>query len=247
MDQFKKYLRENREELDIETAPPAPVWQQAKIVTSGSKFGVLKLLAAASVAAVITSALFMWLQKPSGDIGVEPQVALSDTNKNSHTRDSITRGLASVSEAEKPVTGEQVIANKTEIKTESPKKPEIVSTKTSQKAKPKGSALRSLETNYATIISYQLKRIERTPIYAEGPDYFHVFKKQWYDLEKDEEKIRHDVQSYGLTDFVVDQFIQLYQNKIALLKQLQTEIDKMNLRARNYPELRNQTPTYLKM
>jgi hypothetical protein len=93
----------------------------------------------------------------------------------------------------------------------------------------------------------QLKKLEATPIHVESPGYFHAFKKEWYDMEKDEKKIKDDIRLYGLNDRALEQFIQLYQQKLLMLKQLQEEINKMNNRAQQYPEMQRKSPSYLKM
>ena len=244
MDQFRKYLRDHRSELDVEVPPPAPAWsaKTGKHAVTGS---ITKWLVAASVL-VIASSIFYWMpNKAKKNNTTSTSLIKNDsvpgpTNQNSSTSETVRIDNQPVD------SGSRQQATK---KTESPK---IVVAKRSAssskgKTQSQSSPLESLESNYAGIINYQLKRVERTPIYAESADYFHVFKKQWYDLEKDEEKIKADIQMFGLNDIVVDQFIRLYQNKIELLKQLQSQIDKMNLRARNHPGFHDQAPTYLKM
>ena len=56
-----------------------------------------------------------------------------------------------------------------------------------------------------------------------------------------------EIGAYGVNDMVLEQFIQLYQQKLLLLKQLQDEINKMNNRAHRYPEIQRKSPSYLKM
>ncbi|WP_315818718.1 hypothetical protein [Paraflavitalea speifideaquila] len=109
------------------------------------------------------------------------------------------------------------------------------------------SPLKAIEDNYTTIINYQVKKLENTPIYTESPGYFHVFKKQWLDLEGEEKKVKQDVRLYGLNDNVVDKLIQLYQQKLWLLKELQSEINKMNTRAKHYPDIQRTNPAFLKL
>ena len=99
----------------------------------------------------------------------------------------------------------------------------------------------ALQENYATIINMQLKKLEATPIHVESPGYFHAFKKEWYDMEKDEKKIKDDIRLYGLNDRALHQPIGFGQ----LLRQ--EEINKMNNRAQQYPEMQSKSPSYLKM
>ncbi len=57
----------------------------------------------------------------------------------------------------------------------------------------------------------------------------------WNTMKK---KVKQDVRQYGMNDNIVNQLIQLYQQKLWLLKELQTEINKMNVRAQQHPDLR---------
>jgi hypothetical protein len=245
MDQFKKYLREHRDELDVEIPLPSQMWQQ-KPVKKSIRTSAIRWMAAASVA-IFVSCILYWSLDRSGDHGASDEIVKRDTHLIQQQSDSVRNDLSEVAENSDEKTEQDTTIQGSESKRKIAKKQTYETPKGSRKTRLKSSPLQSLETNYATIIDYQLERLEQTPIYAESADYFHVFKKQWYDLESDEEKIKRDMQSYGLNDIMVAQFIQLYQNKIGLLKQLQTEIDKMNLRARRHPGFVNQTPTYLKM
>ena len=245
MDQFKKYLRDHRSDLDVEV-PPAGLWEK-KPVNRTVKLNPRKWMAAASIFLIISS-IFYWMSgELHSDKTVQHKPAWIDSTAKRARIDSLNN--------EKHIAEDYpVSSNSAEPKNEiitSQKNVIVKRRESSSKFKDKNavqtSPLQTLENNYASIIAYQLKRVERTPIYAESADYFHVFKKQWYDLERDEEKIKRDISLVGLNDIIVDQFIQLYQNKIELLKQLQSQIDKMNLRARHHPELHKQIPTYLKM
>jgi hypothetical protein len=242
MDQFKKYLRDHRGELDVEIAPPAPLWSR-KPVKHSETMSVTRWMVAASIL-LIVSLIFYWMPRhPNNNETSYNKPVKNDSVSMQTKHDSLRSDVAKASNS-------SIDLDSGEATLEEPKSEKSVVAKRSApkgKSKSQRSPLQSLETNYAAIIDYQLKRVERTPIYAESADYFHVFKKQWYDLEKDEEKIKDDIQVLGLNDIVVDQFIRLYQNKIELLKQLQSQIDKMNLRARNHPGFHNQTPTFLKM
>jgi hypothetical protein len=247
MDELKKYIREHRDELDVEMPPPSHIWQNKTATKQPLTTIVIKWLAAASVILILSTAIYWGMSTSRHKSWPQAEVIKKDSNKilQRHA-DSLND---SVPQQVKNIAGKN--SNDLASREEEQKKGLAirprVSVQTRSKNKLTHSASKSLEANYASIISYQLKRLERTPIYIESADYFHVFKKQWYDMEKDEEKIKEDLDTYGLSDMLVDQFIQLYQQKIGLLKQLQTEIDKMNIRARNNPEFRKQTPTYLKM
>lgn len=49
-------------------------------------------------------------------------------------------------------------------------------------------------------------------------------------MEKDESDIKKQIIAHGLTDELLEQLINIYQQKLNVLKQLQTEINKTNSR-----------------
>jgi hypothetical protein len=244
MDQFKKYLREHRSQLDVETPPPFEFIGAEHTDAPSSPIRVMPWIAAASIVIIVSTLGYLLLTAP--DQKTNPVIVNTDSTVLKQAIDSIQAAVPSITTISDKTAPERPASKHMDGKKD-PSNQTTVSRRPLKKSKIETSPLQSLETNYAAVINYQLKRLERTPIYGESADYFHVFKKQWYDLEKDEEKIRQQLSLDGISDVVVDQFIQLYQNKIALLKQLQTEIEKMNLRARNHPDFSDQSPTYLKM
>lgn len=252
MDEFKKYLFDHRDELDTEKPPRPQVWKHIQRETQVVKKPAIPLMAkwaAAAAVLIIASVLVYQLQRPAKPDTTTPLVA--DINKaNNHpelTRqgDSST-GTASTQANEEAITDlSDDKAIKEDITAQAPRRMDKKDNPV-KNAKPI-SPLQAVEDNYATIINYQLKKLEKTPIYTESPGYFHVFKKQWLDLERDEKKVKQDVRLYGLNDNVVNQLIQLYQQKLWLLKELQSEITKMNSRAKQYPDIQRINPAYLKL
>ncbi|WP_276479713.1 hypothetical protein [Paraflavitalea pollutisoli] len=253
MDEFRKYLYDHRDELDLEKPPRPQVWMHIKRETQEPPRKVIPLVLkwTAAAAAVVLVSLFtyQWFT-PAGP--ATPKPALAEATEQPATSPELTGqvdssvGTASNQEIDVPVVespGETRSAPKpterTNRKAAAPKEQPATSKATSP--------LKLIEDNYATIISYQLEKLEKTPIYIESAGYFHVFKKQWLDLERDEKKVKQDVRLYGLNDNLVNQLIQLYQQKLWLLKELQTEINKMNVRAKQYPDIQRPTPAYLKL
>lgn len=253
MDEFRKYLHDHRDELDLEKPPRPQVWMHIQRETQEVPRKVIPLMLkwTAAAAAVILVALvaYQWLSPVQP---VEGEPAIAETNQQPATSpepngqvDSST-GMPSSPEMEVPIVespgdtqGTQKTTERPNRKTTAPKEQPVPNKATSP--------LKLIEDNYATIISYQLEKLEKTPIYIESAGYFHVFKKQWLDLERDEKKVKQDVRLYGLNDNLVNQLIQLYQQKLWLLKELQTEINKMNVRAKQHPDIQRLTPAYLKL
>jgi hypothetical protein len=57
-------------------------------------------------------------------------------------------------------------------------------------------------------------------------------------MDRDEQQVRKDIRTYGLTNEFLEQLINVYQQKLNLLKSLQAEINKMNNKIRG-----NQSPS----
>lgn len=253
MDEFKKYLFENRDELDTEKPPRPQVWMKVRRQTQTVKPPVIhmawKWSAAAAILIIAGISIYRYQQpatpgNPSAltEASTKPTV----TTPGQQGQADSTTGTASGSMNE---TEPQVLPGN---KTNEAALAALASPKNSRKEKKTATAqpaspVQSIEDNYATIINYQLKKLENTPIYTESAGYFHVFKKQWLDLEREEKKAKQDIKLLGLHDQVVNKLIRLYQQKMWLLKELQSEINKMNVRAKQYPDLMRSNPAYLKL
>jgi hypothetical protein len=90
--------------------------------------------------------------------------------------------------------------------------------------------LNDLESSFTQVINLQRARVESTPMYAETPEYFSDFKIQLKQMEKDEKQIKQDIGRRGISNDLLDQLINLYQQKLNILKQLQLEMNKTNNR-----------------
>jgi hypothetical protein len=93
-------------------------------------------------------------------------------------------------------------------------------------------AIEAIDRSYSTLIDYQLKKLRATPLYAENGSYFSFYLHQFKEMDQDEQQVRNDINAYGLTGEFLDQLINVYQQKLNLLKNLQTEINKMNNKVR---------------
>jgi hypothetical protein len=92
------------------------------------------------------------------------------------------------------------------------------------------SKLSSMEASFTQVINLQKARISTTPLYAESPIYFSEFNIQLQQMEKDEAQIKTYIKKNGMSDELLDQLINVYQQKLNMLKQLQTEMQKLNSR-----------------
>jgi hypothetical protein len=102
----------------------------------------------------------------------------------------------------------------------------------------------SLESSFTQVINLQKARISTTPLYAESPSYFKDFKLQMQQMEKDEKQIKVFISKNGMTDELLDQLINVYQQKLTMLKQLQNEMQKLNTRYKQNRESVDTAKTY---
>lgn len=258
MDEFKKYIRQNRPLLDEAESPPAAsVWQKIEQHSVQGKpmlSPVSRWIAAACIVLLTGAAVFvLWPSDKGSDYAAaKPETQnLEPGNRNlkPETGLKLTGRTDTAGSAISPLPISEVIADNAGANTKKsskqvPSKPRKESRPAFSKEK---TAVDLLQENFASIINQQLKKLEATPIHVESPNYFHAFKKQWYDMEKDEKKIREDIKVFGLTEPILSQYIQLYQAKLLLLQQLQEEINKMNDHARQFPESQKKSPSFLKM
>jgi hypothetical protein len=98
--------------------------------------------------------------------------------------------------------------------------------------------------SYTSLINLQLKRLRTTAVYAESPGYFNDFKLQLKQMDKDEAMIRSDMKLYGFSDQLLEQLINVYQQKLNLLKNLQAAINKMNNGVKEKEQPSEQAPSY---
>ena len=67
-------------------------------------------------------------------------------------------------------------------------------------------------------------------MYAESAEYFKDFNTQIKLMEKEEKNIKSTIAKHGINNDLLDQLINLYQQKLTVLKQLQLEMNKTNNR-----------------
>jgi hypothetical protein len=87
-----------------------------------------------------------------------------------------------------------------------------------------------VENSFTQVINLQKAKVNTTPLIAENPGYFNDFAIEMKRMERDEQSIKRDIRKSGLTDELLDQLINVYQQKLNMLKQLQNEIHKTNNR-----------------
>ncbi|MET0465743.1 MAG: hypothetical protein ABW007_21455 [Chitinophagaceae bacterium] len=260
MDEFKKYLQANRDSLDTDEPAPA-LWNGVKETLHPPKRIPLfwKQLAAACVVAAIATGIYFYT-RPGATVETAPGVIAKDDQQKTEKPDSLHRLPLPAQQLNKEVASVTEHAeSKTIVKT-APKRTARALPSTSVKeyrsfAKRKGSphpdtlyGFENIEASYAGMLDIQLEKLRTQPIYAESPEYFSFFKKEFRDLEKDEEKLKQLLITSEDKTERLDELMLIYQRKISILKQLQFEINKVNNKVKQTNAgIQTQKPSYINL
>ena len=234
MDEFKRYLQQHSGELDSDL-PGDAVWQriqQTSVPSFIRKRTVRmrwRLTAAACILLFVAAGIFLLNKKLPGAKSVndaataftqpiteQPQMPSAAPFQNKLTPDQTT--IISHKDATR---GSTYASNSQHQKNSIPKKRQSAHN-------PVNLVLKDLECNYNQLAKVQLKQLRSTPVYAESPAYFSSFKQQYKQIERDEILLKKEIQLQGLTDELLQQFIIINQQKLTVLKELRSEIGKLN-------------------
>jgi len=236
MDNFKKHLQQHLEEMDTDV-PGNAVWQRIQKDTApvvNKRIPVKRVYqyaAAACVLLCITAGIRFWIRAPQT---TQPAtITASDSFSKPAIIANIQPETAPISENKQPEKTMQPASNTPAIlatdytKTTSPK-PHARVKKSTIPDDPSLLIVNDVEQNYALLVNSQLAQLRTTPVYAESPDYFSTFKKQFKQIETDEATVKKDIRQHGLNDELLQQLINMAQQKLNVLKDLRTEIKKLN-------------------
>ena len=233
MDELKKYLQQNREALDNDI--PSPVlWERIQAQQPEKKAGVVLTMVRWAVAAciLVLAGIGTWsmlqenktkdiLQQPATVQNQPKKAAQPVTVMVPETKQEVPALTAAVDAVKKPVPAAKSAA----------KRPDLI-------------VLENIEKNFGQFISLQRNKVSTIPMYAESAEYFNDFKVQISQLEKDEKTVKAEIRKHGLTDDLLNQLINLYQIKLSTLKQLQTEMNKINNRVKQMSRPVDSVKTY---
>ena len=221
MDELKKYLQNHADELNLDE-PRLQVWQNIRQETVGNKKPAAIIMFTRWVIAACVLLL----------AGIGTWYVLRDKKPNT---------LISETKVQKRIVAPAPVQNETAT-VETPISNAISKTKITAKFhKPVNplppinsieelTALSGVENSFTQVINLQRERVSAMPMYAETPEYFNDFKVQIKQMEKDEKVIKSDIARHGMNNELLDQLINLYQQKLGILKQLQIEMNKTNNR-----------------
>lgn len=263
MDKFKEYLQQHNDELGNDE-PGQQVWENVKKETGNSSLQldipvlnntsgfhttnrkpVIKMILLYAAAACIIGLAYIGAWHLLNESKTTKQ-AIARVNNLLDTQKTIQQPVEANIDTEKVVN--PVTTEATAMKIEKGKTKKY-SNKTSQQPNIVGKyeqthELNKIETSFTQVIDMQKSRLNATPLYAESPNYFSAFKKQLSQMEKDEQVIKKDIRHLGITDELLGQLINLYQQKLSVLQHLQNEIYKTNDRYKQTQSPVNMQKTY---
>lgn len=233
MDRFKQYIQDHADELDTDL-PRDAVWQhiQQQTAPAPKVRPLYRMLAVAACIAGLAAACLWVLHAPSRSSQTE--LARTDTVPSpvlpGNTGDAGNEAAA-IDTRELMAATAQPRHNREAVKNGSVKKaatPAEATNQTNSAAQPEQTSLQEMETGFTHIISLQLEKVRTTPIYSENPGYFSIFKKQFSQLDEQEQEWKKHAAHGLVSEDQLGELINIYQQKLDVLKQLQAEIIKTN-------------------
>ena len=221
MDELKKYLQNHTDELNLDE-PRSQVWQNIRQETTGNKKPAAIIMFtrwAIAACLLLLAGIGTWYVLRDK----KPNTPISETKvqKRIVAPAPVQNETATV---ETP-TSNTISKTKIIVKIHKPVNPSLPINSMEDVT-----ALSGIESSFTQVINLQRERVSAMPMYAETPEYFNDFKVQIKQMEKDEKVIKSDIARHGMNNELLDQLINLYQQKLGIFKQLQIEMNKTNNR-----------------
>ncbi len=247
MDELKKYLQTNASYFEEDT-PDTRIWQNIKyqIQTPKKKQTLMLSIAKYCIAACVLflAGIGAWhlLQKTqhTEDFSKTNQLAINDSNNQKDSdvviQETIDTPFAIITSTTKN------IAKKLLLDTQ-----KFVSNTINNgfETSPTGFVqVRSIDSQFSQAINIQKNIINQTPLFAESPAFFKDFISSYQQMENDEKNVKKDIIKIGLSPDLLEQLINVNQQKLNLLKLLLTEINKTNNRFKQNRNLIDTIKTY---
>ncbi len=231
MDNFKNFLQENKQELDFEK-PDRNIWNRIEPEIELPKetkkvIPISRWMAAAACLLLVLASTYFFVNKNNKSTDI-PTIVKNNTPV------SIEPKKDSNIESDSNNIPNQITTNPSKINTETfaktDKKAEQIPNK---RIKPKTASaqyvIADVEVgNFSQIIEYQRQYISTLPIYGQQSSYFNDFRQQLKQMDADEKDVRNDIKNHGINNSRIELLINIYQQKIILLKQLSQEIGRVN-------------------
>ena len=203
MDELKKYLQENRSSMDAD-APPANMWQRIKKEEPVQKPSgkIIRMSLKFAAAACVLAIIFFGVKWMATDNKTTQPIASDKT--------------LPVKVQDDPQIVEVQVKDTTQLSTNKNTEPTP------------DALLEDFQRTYGSLVKMQLTNIRSTPVLGEEPGYFNEFKTMLNQVDADEAVIKRNIKTNGVTAELLERLINVYQQKLDILKSLHSEIDKMN-------------------
>jgi len=241
MDDFKEYIQENKDRLDWDLPGDEvliEILDQVKKQRKRNYYRVLfpYLRVACLITVTIGAIWFMFVQNKKNVLIVNN--ASPQASKTVTTLRSKASHVEVNTKIEKAYFGTNHSKKKFPIKKENDFNTHMVNESTLK--------TRIFENEISEIINTEKKAINSTPIFVESPAYFDYFKTELLKINREEHEIQSKVRKYGMNNLFLTQLINIYQEKLNVLKRLQVEIAKVNTYKDQEQSVADQ-PSYLQL
>ncbi len=229
MDEFKQYIQNNKAQLDSDEPSPL-LWNniEQKIKPIQKAVPVITLLRWTVAACLIVLAgIGSWY------LLNQPKTAKLNQNSLVTNETIIKKITPSIIDTIKGVNPDLLASNNTKkvvrstMNSSTKNKPQFDNSAILEVEK---NTLKNFESSFVQVINLQKARISTMPMYAETAEYFKDFNIQIKLMENEEKTIKATIAKRGINNDLLDQLINLYQQKLTVLKQLQLEMNKTNNR-----------------
>lgn len=245
MDELKKYLQENLSNFE-DDVPDTKVWQSIsyQIKSQKTKPVLWLLIAKYSIAACVVFLagigayhLLLGSQK-NEDSTKTNQIAVIDSNNQKDSDkiilETIDTPFAIITSATKKIARKLLLDTQTAITNNFEEESSDYSFH----------QVKSIDSQFSQIINVQKNIIKHTPLFAESPNFFRDFFTSYQQMENDEVIVKKDIKKIGLSKDLLEQLINVNQQKLSLLKQLLIEMNKTNIRFKQNRNLPDTVKTY---
>lgn len=235
MDELKKYIQANRAALDSDEPAPGllqdilakvePTPQQPSVPV----IRIIRWAAAACIFGLAGVGLWSILDQDQPALPRKSQPLASNNSKPA------AEIKARSSEAQPAsLAGNTTTQPNTSPLQHSPEMSKAAAASPANGSSMDLAAFRNIQAGFVQVINLQKARINTIPMYAESADYFKDFSIEIRQMEKEEKIILSAISRRGINNDLLDQLINLYQQKLTILKQLQLEMNKTNNRYKQH-------------
>jgi hypothetical protein len=232
MDELKKHILHHADEMNFDV-PNAALWENIEAeleppVRKLSPVRIIRFAAAACLIFLAGAGVWFLTDKEEGDVIVAEKKPVPVQPKQETVDTVILKSPVTKDNVENNVEERKLIASvPASIQKAEKKIPVAV------RRDPNAqfiSAVNQMSASFINVVNLQRKELSKTAIYGETGDYYSDFKAQFYRLEKEEQDLKKQMSKSGPADNALERLIDIYQQKINVLKQLQNEINKTNSR-----------------